>query len=153
MATRKWNPDNMFGSVTESLPSTVPRCEWNMCTWVHHWHASIQGSLQSRCVHALILAETIQSLTWVSFHTQFGINDPVAIVQLVNSFRSYFAGDCWYWSRRCGQEAYGLWLSCSNHVLACEWHTHDRAHWKWEQGIYFVYLRICWLLFVYSRQL
>jgi hypothetical protein len=30
------------------------------------------------------------------FHTQFGINDPVAIVQLVNSFRSYFAGECWY---------------------------------------------------------
>jgi hypothetical protein len=53
MATRKWNPDNMFGSVTESLPSTVLWCEWNMCTWVHHWHASIQGSLQSRCVHAL----------------------------------------------------------------------------------------------------
>ncbi|CAK9870079.1 unnamed protein product [Sphagnum jensenii] len=26
------------------------------------------------------------------------------------------------------KEAYGLWLSCSNHVLACEWHTHDRAH-------------------------
>jgi hypothetical protein len=54
MATRKWNSDNMFGSVTESLPSTVLLCEWNMSTWVHHWHASIQGSLQSRCVHALI---------------------------------------------------------------------------------------------------
>ncbi|CAM6019386.1 unnamed protein product [Sphagnum balticum] len=26
------------------------------------------------------------------------------------------------------KEAYGLWLSCSNYILACGWHTHDRAH-------------------------